>query len=280
MRRPVFSTKFPTKARSGWTGALPRSDRVETPVVFFVGGAIVEPVWCGDSGCVISALRTILRWVCIVSVSFAVAFVLLHVVRRTEWFKEKVYQQLVSGDESKRLQAASVLAMVGGEEQLLRGLKSTDEGVSEMARRGLDHLWFHAAGDTAYQMLESAYALSEEKKFAESVEVLDRLLVRFPRYAEALNRRAASLWQLGDYEKSREDCERALTINPHHYGAWQGLGIAQLQTGDLAGASQSLRMALRISPNDRVARRCLKKVEELMRMLPGHAAPPREADSV
>jgi tetratricopeptide (TPR) repeat protein len=201
-------------------------------------------------------------------------------VRRTDWFKEKVYQQLVSGDENRRLQAASILAMVGGEEQLLRGLKSTNEGVSDVSRRGLDHLWFHAAGDTAYQMLESAYALSEEKKFTESVEVLDRLLLRFPRYAEALNRRAAALWQLGDYERSREDCERALTVNPNHYGAWEGLGIAQLQTGDLAGASQSLRMALRISPNDRVARRCLKKVEDLMRMLPGHVVPPREADSV
>jgi cytochrome c-type biogenesis protein CcmH/NrfG len=70
-----------------------------------------------------------------------------------------------------------------------------------------------------------------------------------------------------------------LTINPNHYGAWQGLGIAQLQTGDLAAASQSLRMALRISPNDRVAQRCLKKVEELMRILPGHLVPPREADA-
>jgi tetratricopeptide (TPR) repeat protein len=228
---------------------------------------------------VIKALRTGCRWLCIISVSFAVAFGLLHLGRHTDWFKEKVYRQLISGDESSRLQAASVLAMVGAEAQLLRGLKSTDEKVSEMARRGLDHLWFHAAGKSAYQMLESAYALSEDKKFAESVEVLDRILVRYPDYAEALNRRAAASWQLGNYEKSRQDCERALAINPNHYGAWQGLGIAQLQTGDVAGACQSLRMALRISPNDRVARRCLKKVEELMRVLPGHIIPRREADS-
>ena len=228
----------------------------------------------------IKALRTGCRWLCIIFVSFAIAFVLLHLGRRTEWFKEKVYQQLVSGDEGRRLQAASVLAMVGGEAQLLRGLKSTDENVSEMARRGLDHLWFHAAGKTAFGMLEVAYALSEEKKFEESVKALDKLLVLYPNYAEALNRRAAACWQLGDYDKSRQDCERALAINPNHYGAWQGLGVAQLQTGDIAGACQSLRMALRISPNDRVAQRCLKKVEELMRVIPGHGVPRREADSV
>ena len=242
-------------------------------------GAIVERAGSGDSGFVINSLRMVLRWVCIVSVSFAVAFVLLHMARRTEWFREKVYRELISADAKQRLQAASILSMVGGEEQLLRALKSPDEGVSETARRGLDHLWFHAAGDTAYRMLESAYALSEEQKFAESVEVLDRILERFPRYAEALNRRAAACWQLGQYQKSRDDCERALAINPNHYGAWQGLGIAQLQSGDLPAACQSLRMALRISPNDRVARRCLKKVEDLMRLVPGHLVPRREADS-
>jgi len=212
-------------------------------------------------------------------VSFAAAYALLHLVRHSQWFKERLYHELVSGNEQTRLRAASILASVGGEDQLLRGLQSTDEQVSEMARRGLDHLWFHAAGNHAYQMMESAYALAEEKKFAESIAVLDNILARYPEYVEALNRRAAACWQLGDYEKSREDCERALSINPNHYGAWQGLGVAQLQTGDLAGASRSLRTALRISPNDRVAQRCLKKVEDLMRALPGHAAPQREADA-
>jgi tetratricopeptide (TPR) repeat protein len=275
-RSDVLGDRIPNERYEG----LPGSTLVETRVGGVVRGAIVELRRCRHSYDVTNAFRIVLRWFCILSVSFTVAFILLQVVRRSDWFKERLYRDLVSGDENTRLRAASVLASVGGEPQLLRALKSADERISEMARRGLDHLWFHAAGKTAYGMMETAYALAEDKKYAESLEVLDRLLARYPNYAEALNRRAAAAWQLGEYEKSRLDCERALAINPNHYGAWQGLGIAQLQTGDVAGACRSLRTALRISPNDRVARRCLKKVEDLMRALPGnHRAPEREADA-
>lgn len=233
---------------------------------------------CRDGDVVTNVLRIGLRWVYILTVALSAAYVLSHGARRTEWFKDRMYQQLLTGDEDQRLRAVSVLADVGAESHLLRGLRSEDEGVSEMARRGLDHLWFHAAGRDAYERMETAYSLAEDRKYAESMKVLDQLLSRYPDYVEALNRRAAAAWQLGDYEKSRQDCERALKLNPNHYGAWQGLGVAQLQIGDLAAASRSLRTALRISPNDKVAQRCLKKVEDLMRKMPGQSAPPREAD--
>jgi len=225
--------------------------------------------------------RIVLRWFCILSVATAAASLLSHVARRTEWFKNRLYEQLVTGNEDERLRAASVLADVGAEDYLLRGLRSSDKGVSEMARRGLDHLWFHAAGSRALKMMETAYAQAEEKKFAESINVLDQILERYPNYAEALNRRAAALWQVGEYEKSRRDCERALEINPNHYGAWQGLGVSHLQLGDLSEACRSLRTALRIAPHDQIAQRCLKKVEELIRTIPavpGQPRPPHEAD--
>ena len=225
-----------------------------------------------------NAIRMLLRVTCVLTTAFALAYALSHVARRTEWFKARLYQQLLTGNEGERLQAVSILADVGGEAQLLQGLKSSDEKVSEMARRGLDHLWFNAAGRTALALMEKAYALAEEKKFAESIEVLDELLARHPNYAEALNRRAAALWQVGEYERSRRDCERAVAINPNHYGAWQGLGVSQLQLGEFAEARRSLRTALQIAPNDRVTQRCLKKINDFLRVLPGEPAPPREAE--
>lgn len=228
---------------------------------------------------VMTLLRRLLRVVCILMTAVALAYVLSHTARRTEWFKDRLYQQLLTGDDDTRLRAVSILADVGGETQLLQGLKSRDEKISEMARRGLDHLWFNAAGRRALAQMEVAYALAEEKKFAESIEVLNGILDRYPDYAEALNRRAASLWQVGEYEKSLRDCERALAINPNHYGAWQGLGVSQLQLGNFADARRSLEIALKIAPNDKIAQRCLKKVEDFLGVLPGPASPPaREAD--
>jgi tetratricopeptide (TPR) repeat protein len=208
----------------------------------------------------------------------ALASVVSHVARHTSWFKERLYQQLLHGEDADRLRAVSILADVGAESHLLRGLQSEDEKVSEMARRGLDHLWFHAAGRRAYAMMETAYAQAEEKKYAESIETLDRLLEDYPNYVEALNRRAAALWQVGEYSKSRRDCERALSINPNHYGAWQGLGVSQLQLGALEEACRSLEAALRIAPHDKIAQRCLKKVEDLLRASPRQKIPQLETD--
>jgi tetratricopeptide (TPR) repeat protein len=137
----------------------------------------------------------------------------------------------------------------------------------------LDHLWFNAEGRTALRQMEEAYAMAEEKKFAESIVVLDRLLERYPNYVEALNRRAAAFWQVGEYERSRRDCERALALNPNHYGAWQGLGVSQLQLGDFREARRCLRTALQIAPNDKVAQRCLQKLEDFLRISPGQSSP-------
>jgi len=237
-----------------------------------------------DSEVVTGIIRRLLRLVFILTTAFGLAFLLSHFARRTDWFKDRLYHQLLTGNEDERLRAVSVLADVGAEAQLLQGLKVRDEEISEMARRGLDHLWFSAAGRGAYALMESAYALAEEQQFTESIVLLDRLLAQYPNYAEGLNRRAAAFWQLGEYEKSRRDCERALVLNPNHYGAWQGLGVSQLQLGDYSGAWQSLQNALAISPNDKVAQRCLKKLEELLRGQPSQPgqpnqpASPREAD--
>ena len=59
--------------------------------------------------------------------------------------------------------------------------------------------------------------------------------------------------------------ERALKLNPNHYGAWQGLGVCQLKLGDLAGACKSLRAALGIAPHDKSTRESLEHCEELLR---------------
>jgi tetratricopeptide (TPR) repeat protein len=219
-----------------------------------------------------------LRQAGVLLVAFCIAWVLFQGAQRTSWFKERLYRELLAGDESQKLRAVTLLADVGAEKQLLRALTAEDERVFEMARRGLDHLWFNSAGKAAFGLMEKAYHLAEEQRYSEAVAVLDTIVKRYPKYAEAWNRRAAALWQLGDYKASLNDCQRTLILNPNHYGAWQGLGVCQLQMGELDEACRSLRMALRIAPQDKVARRCLQKCEELMRRVPGQLAIPPPSD--
>lgn len=213
-------------------------------------------------------LLLLVRWTYVMAFSFIVAYAAMHFGRRTDWYKDRLYQRLVEGKAQDRLQAASVLAQVGGEAHLLKALKMGQPEVHRLARRALEHLWFYAAGREAYEQMEAAYQAAEREEFKEALQILDRLTAKHPEYAEAWNRRAAVLWQLGQYDKSMKACERTLELNPNHYGAWQGLGICHIQFGDLEEACRSLRLALRIDPHDEAARRSLDKCEELLRLLP------------
>jgi tetratricopeptide (TPR) repeat protein len=209
----------------------------------------------------------------ILVVTFSVGYLTVQFSRRTAWYKDHLYQQLLSGDADQRLRAAGALALVGGEEQLLEGLKADEPEIHSMARRGLEHLWSNAAGRQAYAMMESAAQAIEKAEFKEALQILDRLTASYPRYAEAWSQRASVLWQIERYREAMTDCARALELNPHHYGAWLGLGICHLQMGDVDEACRSLRAALEISPHDEAARKSLERCEEFLRSRPAPSRP-------
>jgi tetratricopeptide (TPR) repeat protein len=202
----------------------------------------------------------------------------MHFGRRTPAFKAHLYRQLLAGDAEAKLHAASVLAAVGGERELLEALQQDDPDVQTMARRALEHVWFHACGQEAYGLMEAAYQAAENNEFPKALQILDGLIRKYPHYAEGWNRRASVLWQMREYEKSRTDCERVLKLNPNHYGAWQGLGVCQLELGDVLGACRSLRAALKITPHDQPTLRSLRQCEELLRTYPRHSRDTKPAD--
>lgn len=189
-------------------------------------------------------------------------------LQKTEWYQQRLFHQLQAGDHDKRLAAAMGLARAGAEALLLEGIRSDEEPVRDAAQRALEQLWFVAAGSKAYQWTEDAHQAQAHERYAEALEILNRLVDQYPHYAEGWNRRASLYWQIGEYQKSMEDCRHTLELNPQHYGAWQGLGVCQLQLGDVAAACQSLRAALHILPHDEATKRSLRKCEDLLRYYP------------
>jgi tetratricopeptide (TPR) repeat protein len=213
-------------------------------------------------------LRLTLRTICILGVALCTAFLVTQWVRQTTWYKERLYHLLVTGDKQQKLRAASVLAEVSAEDQLLRALKDENITTHEMARRAVEHVWFFAAGREAYDLMQAAYHTEERGDYKEAMQILDQLVAKYPHYAEAWNRRASVLWQMGDFKKSMTDCERALRLNPNHYGALQGKGVCLLKLGELPEACKALRAALKISPHDKMTHESLKKCEEMLRTYP------------
>ena len=212
--------------------------------------------------------------------AFCAAYLVTHFIQRTGWYKERLYQRLFASGGEERLRTAGGLVRFGGQEQLLRALKSDDAGVRDVARRALEILWFNAAGDEAYQLTQAAFRASEKSDHLGALKILNRLVEKFPKFAEGWNRRASVHWELGEYEKSIADSERALALNPNHYGAWQGIGVCRLKLGDVAEACRCLRAALKIVPHDPVTRESLHRCEELLRTHPEPGRKTRPMDLI
>ena len=196
------------------------------------------------------------------------SFLGLRAVQYSDWYQQRLFARLEHGDARQRLAASMDLATLGAEKYLLLGLQSPQAEVRETSRRALEKVWFVAAGRQAYDQLVAAYEASERNDLEESMGILNELIREHPDFAEAWNRRASLHWELGDCEQSMRDCQRALELNPMHYGAWQGIGVCQLNQGDVAGACRSLRIALKILPHDEATRKSLRECEELLRTYP------------
>lgn len=201
-------------------------------------------------------------------------YLALHLYQQSSWHKNRLHHRLLTGNPREQLQAASMLAYLWAEPQLLAGLKAESATARDMARRALEYTWFNAAGPEAYQLLQAAYQADQAKDLDQALALATKLVEKFPGFAEGWNRRAAVLWQMGDHQNSIKNSEMALTLNPNHYGAWQGLGVCRLQLGEISEACRCLRAALNIIPFDQATLDSLRRCETL---LPTRRQPVRQA---
>ena len=214
------------------------------------------------------ALSYILRWLYVFVVTFCAVYLTLHHLRQTTWYKNRLYHQLLTGAPAQQQRAATLLARLDGQDQLLAVLKCDNPAARELGQRALEHLWLNAAGEQAYQLVQSAYRAVEQKELTKALSILNGVVQKYPKFAEGWNRRASVHWDLGDYDQSVSDSQRALALNPNHYAAWQGLGLCRLQQGEIAEACRCLRSALKILPFDPATQGALRQCDSLLRRYP------------
>jgi Tfp pilus assembly protein PilF len=79
-------------------------------------------------------------------------------------------------------------------------------------------------------------------------ELLDRVILMRPDFAEAWHRRAGIFLSEENYPEALRDLNQALEADPRHFGAWLGMGFVLEQLGGETEALESYREALKIYP--------------------------------
>jgi tetratricopeptide (TPR) repeat protein len=112
----------------------------------------------------------------------------------------------------------------------------------------IERLWHYTGSDTISLMMERALGALQSKDAELSLRLLDSVVSLAPTFAEGWNRRAYVHYLQKDYGSALADLRRALTLDPNHFKALDGLGNVMRQIGRKDAALVAFRMLLDIHP--------------------------------
>ena len=152
----------------------------------------------------------------------------------------------------------------GAEERiatLLAELAEPDRPDWERVEAEIIRLWARSGSDAMDLLLRRGNEAMENEDYDLALEHLGALVDHAPDFAEGWNARATAYFLLGEYPLSIADIERALSLNPNHFGALAGLGYMFDQMGDPEMALEALRAARALNPNREDLGRTIERLE-------------------
>ncbi len=126
-------------------------------------------------------------------------------------------------------------------------------------------LWLQSGRGDVDQLMGEAMRVMQRGGQQLALSMLDEVVKRAPDYAEGWNRRATLLYFMGEYERSKADCDEVLKREPRHFGALAGMGLIGIAQSDFKAALAAYRRAVAVNPflkdRDQVIPALVKKVE-------------------
>lgn len=115
--------------------------------------------------------------------------------------------------------------------------------------------WLLGGGSAATSLMELGVGAMSSGNLPAALGIFDAIVKQSPDYAEGWNKRATVLFMMGALDKSAEDVDRVLKLEPRHFGALAGLGMIRAQQDRTEEAITAFERALAVHPNlDQVRR--------------------------
>ncbi len=148
-------------------------------------------------------------------------------------------------------------------DQLFESLKRDPKHASASATARMIWREWSASGSKSIDLLMSwaAKAMSKEEH-SKALDLLDRVVVLAPNYAEGWNRRATLYYAMNDFGNSLSDIESTLALEPRHFGALSGLAVILQRVGNNKAALETWYKVLEIYPANKQAQASVILLEE------------------
>ncbi|MXY28855.1 tetratricopeptide repeat protein, partial [Candidatus Poribacteria bacterium] len=148
--------------------------------------------------------------------------------------------------------AGFALRLIGTSEvipALVDALKNDDRGTRYNAEYALWEIWSHSGDDSVDAMLADGKDLLKNEAYQQAVALFTTIIEAAPSFAEGYNQRAIAYFMLEEWSKAIRDCKQTITLNPHHFGAFAGMGHVYVRLGKIEEAIEAYKQALIINPN-------------------------------
>ncbi len=159
----------------------------------------------------------------------------------------------------KPVVAACLLALLAGtaqadsarlDELFLQLSQAGDVRASRQVESAINEELMRTGSPTLDLLLQRGADALVAQDAAAAVEHLTALIDHAPGIAQAWNLRAVGYYQTGAIGPALDDLGHALSLEPRHFRAMQGLAVMLEEMGDKQGALALWRAALAIAPMD------------------------------
>ena len=134
-------------------------------------------------------------------------------------------------------------------DSLFSQLQITDSGQkARTIEKFIWRIWRESGDETVDQLMVDGVKAMGGGNYEGALIAFNSIVKGAPNFAEGWNKRATLYWLMGDFEKSVEDINRTLALEPRHFGALSGLAMIRESQERPLDALQAFERALEIYP--------------------------------
>lgn len=112
-------------------------------------------------------------------------------------------------------------------------------------------IWLKHKDAAINNLMSVGLAQMSRRDYKGALSSFGQIVEADPDFAEGWNKLATVNWLLADYEKSLEDIDRTLSLEPRHFGALSGRGLVYIELEEWEGALDAFEAALAVNPQMR-----------------------------